>query len=110
MVLIAVVSLSERSREATLMSVRGLSYRQLVWMFLAENIAVITFSVILGIVVGYIIDYGTITASKRWNAISLVYPHVVYSQQCNNNNSRVHGFDLRFNNCGNTGNVKTIRN
>ena len=48
MVLIAVVSLSERSREATLMSVRGLSYGQLVWMFLAENIAVITFAVLLG--------------------------------------------------------------
>ncbi len=30
--LVAVVSLRERSREATLMSVRGLSYRQIVWM------------------------------------------------------------------------------
>ena len=59
MVVIAVVSLSERSREATLMSVRGVSYGQLVWMFLAENLAVITFSVVLGIAVGYIFDYGT---------------------------------------------------
>ncbi len=47
--LIAIVSLKERSREATLMSVRGLSYRQLVWMFLTESMAIITFAVILGI-------------------------------------------------------------
>ena len=62
--LIAIVSLSERSREATLMSVRGLSYRQLVWMFLTENIAVITFSVILGLSVGLIIVYGNITSAN----------------------------------------------
>lgn len=61
--LIAIVSLRERSREATLMSVRGLSYRQLVRMFLTENIAVITFSVILGLAVGLIIVYGNITST-----------------------------------------------
>ena len=77
MVLIAVVSLSERSREATLMSVRGLSYRQLVWMFLAENLAVITFSVLLGLSVGLIIDYGTITAANV-GTTQLVYPHFVF--------------------------------
>jgi predicted lysophospholipase L1 biosynthesis ABC-type transport system permease subunit len=62
--LVALVSLKERSREATLMSVRGLSYRQLVWMFLTENIAVITFSVFLGLAVGTIIVYGTVTTSS----------------------------------------------
>jgi hypothetical protein len=62
-VLTSVVSLRERTREATLMSVRGLSYRQLVWMFLTENIAVITFSVILGVSVGLIIVYGNITST-----------------------------------------------
>jgi ABC-type antimicrobial peptide transport system permease subunit len=62
-VLISVVSLRERTREATLMSVRGLSYRQLVWMFLTENIAVITFSVILGVSVGLIIVYGNVTST-----------------------------------------------
>jgi ABC-type antimicrobial peptide transport system permease subunit len=70
-VLISVVSLTERRREATLMSVRGLSYRQLVWMFLTENIAVITFSVILGVSVGLIIVYGNITSS------SAVIPEIV---------------------------------
>ena len=77
MVLIAVVSLSERSREATLMSVRGVSYGQLVWMLLAENLAVITFSVVLGILVGYVIDYGTITAANV-GVQSLIYPRVVF--------------------------------
>ncbi len=62
--LISIVSLKERSREATIMSVRGLSYRQLVWMFLSENIAVITFSVILGVCVGLIIVYGNIASAS----------------------------------------------
>jgi ABC-type antimicrobial peptide transport system permease subunit len=77
-VLISVVSLTERRREATIMSVRGLSYRQLVWMFLTENIAVITFSVILGVSVGLIIVYGNITSS---NAVisALVQKRLVFS-------------------------------
>ncbi len=62
--LIAIVSLKERTREATLMSVRGLSYRQLVWMFLTESMAIITFAVILGLVVGVIIVYGNIAVSN----------------------------------------------
>ena len=75
--LIAVVSLRERSREATLMSVRGLSYRQIVWMFLNENIAIITFSVILGVSVGLIIDYGTIV-STGGAASQLIVQRFVY--------------------------------
>jgi ABC-type antimicrobial peptide transport system permease subunit len=77
-VLISVVSLRERTREATIMSVRGLSYRQLVWMFLSENIAVITFSVILGVSVGLIIVYGNVTSSS--SVISaLVQRRMVFS-------------------------------
>ena len=78
--LIAIVSLKERSREATLMSVRGLSYRQLVWMFLMESIAIITFAVILGIVVGMIIAYGSIittnTSIATYNLVTqrLIFP------------------------------------
>jgi hypothetical protein len=77
-VLISVVSLRERTREATLMSVRGLSYRQLVWMFLSENMAVITFSVILGVSVGLIIVYGNVTSS---NAVisALVQKRLIFS-------------------------------
>jgi ABC-type lipoprotein release transport system permease subunit len=75
--LIAVVSLKERSREATLMAVRGLSYKQIVWMFLNENIAIITFSVILGISVGLIIDYGGIISTTGITS-QLVVPRFVF--------------------------------
>jgi ABC-type antimicrobial peptide transport system permease subunit len=77
--LIAIVSLKERSREATIMSVRGLSYWQLVWMFLTESIAIITFSVILGVAVGVIIVYGTVTsANTSLYTAQLVTQHLVY--------------------------------
>jgi len=77
--LIAIVSLKERSREATLMSVRGLSYRQLVFMFLTESMAIITFAVILGVVVGAIIAYGNIAASNAGlYTSSLVMQRLVY--------------------------------
>lgn len=62
--LISIISMRERNREATLMSVKGLSYRQLVWMFLTENIAVVVFSVVLGVVVGLIAGYGSLVASS----------------------------------------------
>jgi ABC-type lipoprotein release transport system permease subunit len=62
--LISAISMKERSREATLMSVRGLSYRQLVWMFLTENLAVVTFAVILGLAVGLIIVHGNVASAN----------------------------------------------
>jgi len=77
--LIAIVNLKERSREATLMSVRGLSYRQLVWMFLTESMATITFSVILGVIVGVIVVYGTITsANASLYTAQLVMQRLIY--------------------------------
>jgi ABC-type antimicrobial peptide transport system permease subunit len=78
--LIAIVSLRERSREATLMSVRGLSYRQLVWMFLTESMAIITFAVILGICVGLIMVYGSISTSNI-NLSQIVKMRLVFSAQ-----------------------------
>ncbi|XHH09156.1 MAG: ABC transporter permease [Candidatus Bathyarchaeia archaeon] len=77
--LVSLVSLRERNREATLMSVRGLSYRQLVWMFLSENISVITFAVLLGLGIGAIMVYGTVTASAL--SASLVTRHVAFSTE-----------------------------
>jgi ABC-type lipoprotein release transport system permease subunit len=62
--LISSVSLKERSREATIMSVRGLSFKQLVIMFLTENLAIVVFSVILGVFVGFVIAYGNISSSN----------------------------------------------
>jgi ABC-type lipoprotein release transport system permease subunit len=77
--LIAIVSLKERSREATLMSVKGLSYRQLVWMFLTESMATITFSVILGVAVGVIIVYGTIASTNATiGAYTLVTQRLIF--------------------------------
>ncbi|MDR2203973.1 MAG: FtsX-like permease family protein [Nitrososphaerota archaeon] len=77
--LIAIVSLKERSREATLMSVRGLSYRQLVWMFLLETLAIITFAVILGIIVGLIIGYGNIvTSNTAISTYSIVLHRLIF--------------------------------
>ena len=62
--LISIVSMKERNREATLMSVKGLSYKQLVWMFLTENLAVVTFAIILGLSVGLIAGYGNVVSSS----------------------------------------------
>jgi len=62
--LVSTVSMKERSREATIMSVKGLSYKQLIIMFLTENLALVLFSVILGLFVGFVIVYGNISASN----------------------------------------------
>jgi putative ABC transport system permease protein len=76
--LVSIVSMRERNREATLMSVKGLSYRQLVWMFLTENLAVVVFSVVLGVIVGLIAGYGNIISSS--GVISeLVERHLVFT-------------------------------
>lgn len=77
--LIAIVSLKERSKEATLMSVRGLSFRQLVWMFLTESMAIITFAVILGIVVGVVIVFGNVnSANSTLYSYSLVNQRLIF--------------------------------
>ena len=62
--LISIISMKERNREAALMSVRGLSYKQLVWMFLAENLAVVVFAIVLGLSVGLIAGYGSAVSSN----------------------------------------------
>ena len=60
------------------MSVKGLSYRQLVWMFLSENLAVVTFSIVLGLIGGVIIVYGTVTSAGGLISV-LVNRRVVFS-------------------------------
>jgi len=75
--LISTVSMRERSREATIMSVRGLSYRQLVVMFLTENLALVTFAVVLGLSVGLISVYGSVSSSNSL-ASGLVVRHLVF--------------------------------
>jgi ABC-type antimicrobial peptide transport system permease subunit len=74
--LISSVSMKERSREATIMSVRGLSFKQLVIMFLTENLALVTFSVFLGVFVGFVIVYGNISSSNA-ATFDLIRRHLV---------------------------------
>ena len=76
--LISIVSMKERNREATIMSVKGLSYRQLVWMFLSENLAVVTFSIVLGLSVGLIAGYGSVVSSSTLTS-ELVKRHFVFT-------------------------------
>jgi len=62
--LVSAVSMKERSREAAIMSTKGLSYKQLIIVFLTENFALVAFSVILGITVGLIVVHGNICATN----------------------------------------------
>jgi ABC-type lipoprotein release transport system permease subunit len=73
--LVSVVSMTERSREATIMSVKGLSYKQLIIMFLTENLAVVTFAVVLGISVGFVAAYGNISATNSFIASTAIIKH-----------------------------------
>jgi len=73
--LVSVVSMRERSREATIMSVKGLSYKQLVVMFLTENLAVVTFAIVLGISVGFVAAYGNISATNSFAASTAIIKH-----------------------------------
>jgi ABC-type antimicrobial peptide transport system permease subunit len=62
--LISVVSMRERAREATIMSVKGLSYKQLVVMFLTESFALVTLSILLGAAIGFISVYGNVSSAN----------------------------------------------
>ena len=65
--LVMLVGLRERRREASIMSARGLSFKQLVVMLLTENLAIVTFAVFLGAVVGLIVVRGTIASTNAFN-------------------------------------------
>jgi ABC-type lipoprotein release transport system permease subunit len=66
--LVTLVSLRERKREASIMSVRGLSFKQLLVMLLTENLAVVTFAVLVGTVVGLIVVRGVVASNNVVNA------------------------------------------
>ena len=76
--LVTLVSLQERKREASIMSARGLSFKQLATMFLAENLAIVVFSAVLGFVVGLIVVRGNVAASNATLASSLVTHRMVF--------------------------------
>jgi putative ABC transport system permease protein len=62
--LVTLVSLKERRKEMSIMSIRGLSFKQLATMLLTENLGVVSFAVLLGTVVGLIIVYGNMSAAN----------------------------------------------
>jgi ABC-type antimicrobial peptide transport system permease subunit len=68
--LVTLVSLRERKREASIMSVRGLSLKQLVVMLLTENFAIVAFAVLLGAAVGLIVVHGTIASANAFNVFT----------------------------------------
>jgi ABC-type lipoprotein release transport system permease subunit len=66
--LVTLVSLRERKREASIMSIRGLSFKQLLVMLLIENLAVVTFAVLVGTIVGLIVVRGVVASNNAVNA------------------------------------------
>jgi ABC-type antimicrobial peptide transport system permease subunit len=76
--LVTLVSLQERKKEASIMSARGLSYKQLVTMFFAENLAIVVFSVFLGMVVGLIVVRGNVAAANSTVGYSLVAHRIAF--------------------------------
>jgi len=75
--LVTLVSLRERSREVSIMSVRGLSFKQLVTILLAENLAVVVFAVLLGTAVGLIWVRGNVVAANTFSH-SIIAHHMVF--------------------------------
>jgi len=69
--LVAFVSLGERRREASIMSVRGLSFRQMLTMLLIENLSIVLFSMLLGTIVGLIVVRGTVASTNAMQIFSV---------------------------------------
>lgn len=76
--LVSIVSMKERSREAALMSAKGVSYKQLVLMFLTENFAIVIFAVAIGLLAGFLVVNGLI-ASANAATVELVTRRMLFS-------------------------------
>lgn len=76
--LATLVSLQERKKEASIMWARGLSFKQLLVTLLTENMAIVTFAVILGAMVGLIAVHGNIAASNAMLTYTLVKYRMVF--------------------------------
>ena len=78
-VLVTLVSLKERSREIGILGAKGLSFKQIVGILMVENLALVSFSVILGAVVGLIVAYGNISAANSTSfGYSPLLHHLVF--------------------------------
>ena len=77
--LVTLVSLKERNKEVSIMSIRGLSFKQLTTMLLTENLAIVVFAVLLGSVVGLISVYGNVSAANTMPySSSILARHMVF--------------------------------
>jgi ABC-type antimicrobial peptide transport system permease subunit len=80
--LVTLVSLRERKREVSIMSVRGLSFKQLLVMLLTESLTVVTFAMVLGTIVGLIVVRGIVASNNAMNSVSYSFTplnrHVVF--------------------------------
>jgi ABC-type lipoprotein release transport system permease subunit len=63
-ILVVSTTLMERRKEITLMVIRGFSVKQLVQMLLIENLGVVSFSILLGAVVGIINVVGDVAITN----------------------------------------------
>ncbi len=77
--LVALVSLQERKKEVTIMSIRGLSFKQLMTVVLLENLATTVFAVGLGVVVGLVVLHGSIAALNTVQYSTPVTRRIVFS-------------------------------
>ena len=69
--LVVSTTLGERQKEITLMAIRGFSFRQLFQMLIVENLGVLSFSIILGAIVGYINVIGDVQLTNLSGALIL---------------------------------------
>ena len=76
--LVTMVSLQERKREASIMNARGLSFKQLVTMFFAENLAIVVFAVVIGVAVGLIVVHGNVAAYNASLSYSLLMHRITF--------------------------------
>jgi putative ABC transport system permease protein len=76
--LVALVSLQERKKEVAIMNIRGLSFKQVATMLLAESLSVVIFATVIGCVVGIIIVHGNTAAYTTESYASLVSHRMVF--------------------------------
>jgi putative ABC transport system permease protein len=77
--LVALVGLQERKKEVAIMNIRGLSFKQVTTMLLAESLSVVIFATVIGCVVGVIMIYGNTVALTTETFTSLVSHRMVFT-------------------------------
>ena len=70
-ILVVSTTLMERRKEITLMVIRGFSAKQLIQMLLIENFGIVSFSILLGAVVGYINVVGDVAITNASGGLIL---------------------------------------